>query len=158
MGAGDRPLWTCPRCGHRFVTANMWHSCTRVSLDDAFARSTPDVRACFDRYVELIERCGPVVVIAQRSRIVIMDRVRFAGAVALRDRLRVNFALTRRLDRPPFRLTVYSRRWIAHTFEVRAPDELDDPELPALLCESYHDIGRQLSLRAPLSRSAIRHG
>jgi hypothetical protein len=48
----------------------------------------------------LIERCGPIEVIAQKSRIAIMARVRFAGATVLRDRVRLNIALTRRLDEP----------------------------------------------------------
>lgn len=79
----DRPLWTCPRCGHRFITANSWHSCTNVSLDEAFARSAPNVRACFERWRSMAERCGSVTVIAQKTRIVFMDRVRFAGAQPL---------------------------------------------------------------------------
>ena len=111
-GTGIDDLWTCPRCGHRFVTANIWHSCTRIDLDEAFARSIPSVREVFDRYVELIARCGPVTVIAQRTRIVVMARVRFAGALVRRDRLVANFALTRRLDDPRFAVETYSRGWI----------------------------------------------
>lgn len=26
-------LWQCPRCGERFVTPNMWHSCGKFTLD-----------------------------------------------------------------------------------------------------------------------------
>lgn len=114
-----RPLWTCPRCGHTFVTANIWHSCTLISLDDAFAQSTPLVRASFECYVELIASCGPVTVIAQKHRIAIMGRVRFAGVVVRRDKLIASFALTRRLDDARLRVEVYNERWIAHRFEVR---------------------------------------
>lgn len=28
-----RPLWRCPKCGHRFVTKNMWHSCGRYRIE-----------------------------------------------------------------------------------------------------------------------------
>lgn len=147
-GVADRPLWTCPDCGHRFVTPNIWHSCTRIELDDAFARTTPEVRAAFDRYAELVARCGPITVIAQKTRIVIMGRVRFAGATVRHDRLVANFALTRRLDDPRFRIEAYTDRWIAHRFELRSPDDLDSmPELAAWLCESYRDLGMQGSLR-----------
>ena len=52
------PMWTCPRCEHRFVTANIWHSCTVRTLDDAFARTTPDARTAFERFVELPAGCG----------------------------------------------------------------------------------------------------
>jgi hypothetical protein len=143
-------LWTCPECGHRFVTANVWHSCTRLTLDDAFARSTPDARAAFDRFVELVERCGPVTVIAQKSRIVLMVRVRFAGATVLRDRVRLNFALSRVVDHPRIiRVESYGRRWNAHRFEAASAADVDSfQELPPLLCESYRDLGQQGSLRS----------
>ena len=78
----------------------MAQSCVTVPLDDLFARSTPAARAAFDACVALIDRCGPVEVIGQKTRIVIMARVRFAGATVLRDRVRLNIALTRRIEAP----------------------------------------------------------
>ena len=140
-------LWTCPRCGHRLISANLSHSCSRYTLDQAFARARPNVRACFDRYVELIERCGPVVVIAQKTRITIMVKVRFAGANVLRDRLRIGFALGRRINHPRLvKVEDYGPRWIIHRLDIREPEELDDPVLAALVCESYRDLGMRGSL------------
>jgi hypothetical protein len=93
-----------------------------------------------------------VTVIAQKSRIVLMDRVRFAGATVLRDRVRLNFALTRRLNEPWVeRIETYlGGRWNAHRFVARTRADVDAiPDLPALLCESYRDIGAQEALRRP---------
>jgi hypothetical protein len=120
-----------------------------VTLDEAFARSTPDARAAFERFVDLAQRCGPIEVIAQKTRIVLMGRVRFAGAVVLRDRVRLNFAITRRLDVPWVKEIVsYTPRWHAHRFEARTPADVDAiAELPDLVCEGYHDLGQQESLR-----------
>jgi hypothetical protein len=140
--AADRPPWTCPDCGHRFVTANTWHSCTQVDLDRLFERSTPAVRACFDRWAAMARQCGDITVVPQRTRIVFMGRVRWAGAAVLRDRLRVTFALTRAVEEPPFRLTRHGPAWIAHTFDVRDARELDRPGLQALLCEGFEALGR----------------
>jgi hypothetical protein len=148
--APDRPLWKCPRCGHSFVGVNMAHSCVTVPLDELFARSTPEARAAFDAFVALIERCGPIEVIGQKTRIVIMGRVRFAGGVVLRDRVRLNIALTRVVEAPWVeRIDEYMNgRWQAHHFVVRSPDELATiTELPALVCEGYRDLGMQGSLR-----------
>jgi hypothetical protein len=136
-------LSTCPRCGHEFVTANIWHSCTNIDLDEAFARSRPEIREAFERYVDLIRRCGVVTVIAQKTRIVIMGRVRFAGAIVRRDKLIANFALRRALDDPRFDIQAYNDRWIAHRFEVCSAAELEIPGLPDLLCESYRELGMQ---------------
>jgi hypothetical protein len=105
--------------------------------------------------VALIERCGPIEVIGQKTRIVIMGRVRFAGAVVLRDRVRLNVALTRRLDRPWVeRIDTYlDGRWNAHHFIVRSPEELAAvPELRELVCEGYRDVGMQGVLRASARR------
>jgi hypothetical protein len=154
----ERPLWTCPRCDHRFVTANIWHSCTRFTLDDAFRRSTPDARVAFDRFVQLMERCGPVTAIAQKTRIVIMARVRFAGGQVRRDHVLANIALTRRVDHPRWvKVEEIVPGWFAHRFVIRRPEDLEDPELQALMCESYRDHGAQGKLRRQ-SSSAVGRG
>ena len=142
------------------MSANIWHSCTSYTLDDAFARSTPDARAAFEAFVALIERCGPVEVIAQKTRIVIMGRVRFAGATVLRDRVRLNVALTRKIDAPWVeRIQSYGERWNAHRFVVASPAELDRiEELPALVCEGYRDLGMQGSLRSARDADSLRSG
>ena len=147
-GPPELPLWTCPRCGHAFVTANIWHSCTRIEVASVFARSAPNVRETFEAFLDLVERCGPVVVIAQKTRIVLMVKVRFAGVSRIRkDSLELSFALGRRVDLAWIRShEVYGPRWIAHRFDARTPADLDHPELPALLCESYRDLGERRSL------------
>ena len=101
MPMSERPLWTCPRCGHRFVTANIWHSCTSIALDDAFAGGSLGVREAFDGFVALIARCGEIEVIAQKSRIVIQARVRFSGAVVRTTYLDASLWLRRRAEHPP---------------------------------------------------------
>ncbi len=146
---GGKPLWTCPRCGHRFVSANLWHSCSAHDVDEHFVRAQPAVRAAFDRLVELYERCGPIVVIAQKTRIVFMVRVRFGGCQVRRDRLLTNVALARRVEDPRWtKIEQLAPGWIVHRYEVREPRELDDPRLAGLICESYREIGQQGRLRA----------
>ena len=132
------------------MTTNLWHSCTHVTLDESFARSTPEARAAFERFAGLAAACGPIEVIAQKTRIVIMGRVRFAGATVLRDRVRLNVALTRRLEAPWVeRIETYLPRWHAHRFIVRSPADVDAiAELPAIVCEGYRDLGMQGVLRS----------
>jgi hypothetical protein len=128
----------------------MAHSCVTVPLDEVFARSTPAARAAFDAFVALIEACGEVEVIGQKSRIAITARVRFAGATVLRDSVRLNIALTRRIDAPWVeRVETYlGGRWVAHHFRVRSPADLAAiPDLANLVCEAYRDLGMQGALR-----------
>jgi hypothetical protein len=129
----------------------MAHSCVTVPLDELFGRSTLDARATFDAFVALIERCGPVEVIGQKTRIVVAARTRFAGAIVLRNRVRLNIALTRQIDAPWVeRIDTYlGGRWNGHHFTVRSPAELAAiPDLAAIVCESYRDLGMQGALRA----------
>ena len=137
----------------------MAHSCVTVPLDDLFARSTPAAREAFDAFVALIERCGEIEVIGQKTRIVVMARTRFAGATVLRDSVRLNIALTRRVDAPWVERfdTYLGGRWNAHHFTARSPEDLAAiPDLPALLCEGYRDLGMQGALRAADPSDAAR--
>ena len=81
-----RPLWRCPKCGARFVTRNMWHSCGKFTLETLFAKSEPQVLPLFKKFAALVRRCGRVTMIPQKTRVVFMDRVRFAGACPRKDR------------------------------------------------------------------------
>jgi hypothetical protein len=128
----------------------MAHSCVTVPLDELFARSTPAAREAFDAFITLIERCGEIEVIGQKTRIVVMARTRFAGATVLRDSVRLNIALTRRIEAPWVeRIDTYlGGRWNAHHFTVRSPADLTAiPDLPTLACEGYRDLGMQGALR-----------
>jgi len=73
---GKKHLWKCPKCGHRFVTRNLWHSCVRVSLASHFRGKDPIVRKLFDRIRALVRRCGPATVYAQKTRIDYIHHVR----------------------------------------------------------------------------------
>lgn len=57
------PLWKCPKCGERFVTKNMWHSCGKFTLEELFARSEPHVYQLFNQFAEMMRKCGPVTMI-----------------------------------------------------------------------------------------------
>jgi hypothetical protein len=137
MRRTKRPLWTCPKCGHRFVTANLWHSCGRYRLADHFAGKDPIVRKLFDRYVAAVRRFGPVTVYAQKSRIVFQTRARFAGAITRKRWLEGALWLKRRAEHPLFhRVERYTAHDFGHRFRLRRFEDLDEP-LIALLREAY---------------------
>ena len=79
------------------------------------------------------------------------------GVDSLRDRVRLNIALTRRVDAPWVeRIESYGARWNAHRFVARSPADVDAiAELPALVCEGYQDLGMQGSLRKPSPRGPL---
>ncbi len=146
--SGSRqPPWKCPRCGHRFVTRNLWHSCGRYRLADHFKGKDPLVRKLFNRFIALVRRCGPVTVYPQKTRIVCQVRVRFAGAVTRRGSLEAGLWLQRRAKHPRLRqVELIPPGDYIHYFRFRALFEFDRAFM-TLVREAYA-IGCQQHLRS----------
>jgi Domain of unknown function (DUF5655) len=139
------PLWRCPKCGHRFVTANVWHACGRYRLADHFRGKPAVVRQTFNAFVRLARKCGPVTVYAQKTRIVIQARVRFAGGVPHRDHFRAALWLKLRArHRCLSRVESFGSLGYGHYFRLESPADVDGA-LGALMREAYV-IGRQESV------------
>jgi hypothetical protein len=137
-----RPLWTCPKCRHRFVTRNLSHSCVNVPLADHFVGKDPGVRRTFNAWRQLAKDCGPVTIYAQKSRIVFMVRVRFAGAMTHRTWLEGTLWLKRRVSHPRMhRLMDYGNLGFGLHLKLTSPDDIDS-SLAKLMREAYR-IGRQ---------------
>ena len=72
-----RPLWTCPECGAKLVARNMWHSCGRATIADWKKRMGPRAATLFERFEQMIARCGPYHLAPAKTRIAFLGRVRF---------------------------------------------------------------------------------
>jgi hypothetical protein len=141
----NQPLWRCPKCGHRFVTANIWHSCGRYRLSDHFRGKPATLRTTFDCYVAAARQNGPVTVYAQKTRIVMQGRVRFAGAVVRKDWLDAGMWLKRRIKHPRLvRTESFGSLGYGHHFRLCNPADIDEA-LVKLLGEAYK-IGQQTSV------------
>jgi len=142
-------LWRCPRCGHRFVTRNLWHSCADVSVASHFEGRPLVLRRMYRAWLAFVRRHGgPVTVSPNRTRITFMAEVRFAGCVAMRDRLRCNFALARRVGDPRFtEVKEEVPGWWAHRFELAGDTRVLDARLGRLVAESYREFGMRGRLR-----------
>jgi hypothetical protein len=137
MDDAKKPLWTCPKCGHQFVTRNMWHSCGNVPLDYHFAGKDRRSRELFDQYVAFVERCGPITVYAQKTRIVFQTRARFASVMVRTRWIEGTLWLKRRVELPRFhRIESILDRDFIHSFRLTDASQLDD-ELMALVREAY---------------------
>ena len=131
------PLWRCPKCGHRFATRSLWHSCGNFRLADHFKNRSPIVREVFNRWRDAARACGPVTVYAQKTRIVFQTRVRFAGAVVRDDWLDASVWLTRRVrHRCLHRIESFGRLGYGVHFRLTAVDDVDK-DLRAFMREAY---------------------
>jgi hypothetical protein len=137
------------------VTKNLSHSCVKSTLADLFARARPNVLVLARRYVAILRSLGDVQVLVQKTRLVAVARVRFAGLEPRKDHFIANFALHRWVRTPRIVRNVdYGPRWRRHELRIESRDDLDD-ELRAWLQESHDVVGLQTSLR-PQGSSARR--
>jgi uncharacterized protein DUF5655 len=147
--AGDAPfgsLWTCPRCGRAFAARNQTHTCRPLgSLDEHFAGKPPEIRAIFDRVVELAERNGAVTVLPERTRIALQARMSFAALQPRRAWMDGHVVLARRLQSPRFRrIETFGPRNHLHAFRLASLGEVDE-EVAGWLAEAY-EVGMQRHL------------
>lgn len=148
MPASSRPLWTCPKCKHRFVTKNLWHSCVRVPLRAHFRGRAASLYPIFRAWVALARACGPVTIYAQKSRIVIQARVRFAGATVRAGYLDATLWLNRPAVHPCLaRTESFGALGYGLHFRLARPADID-PALRRLMREAY-----RLARRAPGGRA-----
>jgi hypothetical protein len=142
--------WTCPECGAPFANRDATHSCVTIALDEPFASSAPDVRAAFDRLVELASVDGPVAVIPQRTRIVLASPMRFLAVQVRREHLTGHVFLERAVSHPLVTETVgdaYGSGLVMHRFVVRRSGDLD-ASFAAILREGASRVGRRQRLGA----------
>lgn len=130
-------LWRCPRCGHRFVTRNLWHSCGRYRLRPHFAGKPTALQATFRRLVLVARAAGPVTVYAQKTRIVLQARVRFASVVVHGEWLDVGLWLKRWVRHARARrIEDYGRLGYGVHFRLATPADVDRG-VAALVRESH---------------------
>lgn len=138
-----RPVWKCPECGARLISRNLWHSCGRFTLEDLFSAARPGVLDVARKYVTMLESLGDVQVLPQKTRLVCVARVRFAGLYPRKTGFQVAFALRRWLKHPRIVKTAdYGPRWRGHYVDIRSKDDVGD-QLRAWLQESYDTVGLQ---------------
>jgi hypothetical protein len=133
----QRPLWKCPKCGARFVTANIWHSCGRYSLKMLFAKSEPNVRRLFRKLTRMVRSCGPSTMLPQKTRVVFMTRVRFVAVYPRKRALEIGIELSARHPHPHFhKIESYSRHVHGHYLRIENENQLD-AQVKRWLRESY---------------------
>jgi hypothetical protein len=136
------PLWTCPRCGHQFVTRHLAHACSNFTLDHHFAGKDPRIQRLYNRFLRVIHANGPVTVIPQKTRIALMTRVRFAALMPRQKWLDAHLWLTRRAAHPCLRrIDAFGPRALIHNFRFTSLSDFDPP-LAALVREAYA-VGNQ---------------
>jgi hypothetical protein len=146
--AASRPLWTCPRCGAKLISRNLWHSCGQATLAEWKTRMGPGARRLYNRFESLIAACGPYHIAPAKTRIAFLARVRFAGVSAISERgMTCSFALPKPLRSRRFtKVEEIVPGWWGHWMRITDEGQLDD-RVQAWLRRSYRLMGLQERLR-----------
>lgn len=139
---GPKPLWTCPRCRRRFVNRNQAHSCGAFTVAQHLAGKPSAVVELYDRFSEIVQRCGEVVVAPTKTRILFKVQTVFATVAVTKNRLDVLFVLGRRLSNRRIQKAQEEYPGIVHFLRIEKTEDLDD-ELTAWLQEAYDHRKRQ---------------
>jgi hypothetical protein len=141
----DTPLWRCPECERVFANRNQLHACGPLDLEHHFANKSPDIRRLFEAVLAAIERCGPVIVLPEKTRIAFQVRMSFAQVTPRLRWLDGHVVLARRLEHPRFRrIDSLSARSHVHHFRLTRLEEVDDV-FEAWVREAYA-VGEQRHL------------
>lgn len=156
--AARRPLWTCPKCGAKFVTRNLWHSCGPWTVEGFLEGKGPRARELFDAFVARVGECGPFELAPTKTGVGLMVRVRFAGVKRVSERgMTCGFWLKRRIESPRFsKVELIPPRDYIYTLRITSPDELD-AEVLDWLREAY-EVGEQRHLERATEERATRRG
>lgn len=112
------------------------------TVEDHLRGKPPGVVELYQRFVGLVEACGPFDYAVSKTAITFKGRRRgFAGAKPTRRALDGYLDLQRRVEDPRIRsASPYTTRLFVHQFRVTAPDQLDD-EFAGWVREAY-EVGR----------------
>ena len=145
-------LWRCAKCGREFANRNQGHTCGLHTLEAHFAKSTPEVRKLFRRFVSEARKCGPLRVLPEKTRIALHVRMSFAAVALRKSALTGHLVLARRRELPCFtRVETLSPRNHVHHFRIRSTAGLTDEFLAAL--RSAYAVGEQNHLHYGPSRT-----
>ena len=148
------PLWKCPKCRRCFANRNQSHSCGHLGQVDHFRGKPPLIREIFDAFVAMAERCGPVMVLSEKTRIAFQVRMSFAALMPKRSWVDGHLVLAERRPSSHFRrIETFSRRNHLHAFRLERVEQLDR-EFQDLMRMAYA-VGAQqhLDRRATDARS-----
>ena len=103
------------------------------------------------RSSEAIERCGPVIVLPEKTRIAFQTRMSFAQVTPRIEVARRSRRSGRRLEHPRFRkIETISPRNHVHHFRLHTPTDID-AEFESWLKEAYA-VGEQRHLERPIRK------
>lgn len=134
-----KDLWACPKCGRTFAKKNQVHSCTVYPLKKHFVGKEEVAVPLFRELKTRIKKdIGSIKIISLPCCIHFFGKYDFAAVYALKDKVRIHFALDYKLKSSRIdKSSKYSAKRYMHSIDIESKDEIDK-ELIGWLKEAYH--------------------
>jgi hypothetical protein len=129
-------LWTCPRCRRQFKNRNQAHSCGQFTVQQLLDGKSQEIVELYERLDRLIGRCGEVVVVPTKTRVLYKVRTVFATVAVSKNWLDVVFVLGRRLKHRRIKKAQEEYPGIVHFLRIENEADLD-ADLTDWLQEAY---------------------
>lgn len=125
-GRSRKTLWSCPRCGKKFVNRNQVHPCGSYKIDDIFIGKPQPIRNLFDKFSRIVKSCGKSEMAIYNDRVTFLIRTRFAVAVPRNSWLEIALWLPRRIKSPGFYRVMTNRPDVhVHVLRIMELSQLD---------------------------------
>src|SRR5262249_8162961 len=97
------------------------------------------------KLAELVQECGAIIIIPQKTRLCFQARVRFINLVVRKSYMLCEFGFPARNENPRFdKIVQYGPRWYGHRCKVASGQEFDD-EFKRWIRLAY-EVGQQMHL------------
>ena len=103
MKSHNTNLWTCPRCGQKFVNRNQSHSCGSYTVDDFLRHKSEKAVDLFNHFLSEYRKIGRFDLHPVKTRVALTTQIRFCAINKIGDDfIDVHFVLTKEYHCPCF--------------------------------------------------------
>lgn len=141
-------MWACPKCGARFVSKNLWHSCGNYTLDQFLQGKTKRSVELFEYFLLKYRKIGPITLHPVKTRVALMVEVRFAAIYRIgKDYIQGTLWLKEQVDDLQFfRVDKFGGKDFIHHFRIS--DESDMDSRFTKFMRMAYAVGQRKHLRA----------
>ncbi len=128
--------WICPKCGRKFHTERLYHSCEVVTMDDHLNKSKPEIKKLALTLIKKVLLWKNVQVTPLKSMILITAGNNFMSIKPRKTNLEIEFILSEEINEFPIYKTMKYGKKFVHFVKMDSKENLN-PQLMNWLKTAY---------------------
>jgi hypothetical protein len=120
-------LWTCPKCGRQFERQGQVHSCRAFPLEQHF-EGKPEGKKLYEIFKRAVtKQLGTFKIESLECCIHFVSKFTFAAVKILKDKIRVDFSLSRKIrDKRISNVVQMSAHRFLYVIDILNADDIDE--------------------------------